>query len=105
MLKHVDSNEFGTEVLKNKKVVLVDFFATWCPPCKMLGPVLEKIASSRADFDIIKVNIDENQELAMQYQIEVVPTMVVFKDGKPVNKLVGLVSEDKIVDLMLNYVD
>jgi len=105
MLKHIDSNEFEKEVLENKKAVLVDFYASWCPPCKMLAPVLEKISSSRADFDIIKVNIDENQDLAMEYKIEVVPTMVVFKDGKPVNKLVGLVNENKIVDLMLNYVE
>ena len=105
MLKHIDSNEFEKEVLENKKAVLVDFYASWCPPCKMLAPVLEKISTSRADFDIIKVNIDENQDLAMEYKIEVVPTMVVFKDGKPVNKLVGLVNESKIVDLMLNYID
>jgi thioredoxin 1 len=105
MLKHIDSNEFENEVLKSKKAVLVDFYASWCPPCKMLAPVLEKISNSRADFDIIKVNIDENEDLAMEYKIEVVPTMVVFKEGKPVNKLVGLVDEDKIVDLMLNYVE
>jgi len=105
MLKHIDSNEFKREVLESKKAILVDFYATWCPPCKMLGPVLEKISNSRVDFDIMKVNIDENQELASKYKIEVVPTMVVFKDGKPVNKLVGLVDENEIVDLMLNYVE
>ncbi|MDD2377108.1 MAG: thioredoxin [Clostridia bacterium] len=105
MLKHIDSNEFLKEVLENKKAVLVDFYASWCPPCKMLAPILEKISTSRADFDIIKVNIDENQDLAMKYKIEVVPTMVVFKDGKSVNKMVGLVNESEIVNLMLNYID
>ena len=105
MLKHIDSNEFKKEVLESKKAILVDFYATWCPPCKMLAPVLEKISNSRADFDIMKVNIDENQDLAMKYKIEVVPTMVVFKDGKPVNKMVGLVNENEIVDLMLTYVE
>lgn len=105
MLKHIDSNEFKKVVLESKKAILVDFFATWCPPCKMLGPVLEKISNSRADFDIVKINIDENENLAREYKIEVVPTMVVFKDGKPVNKMVGLVAEEKIIDLMLNYVE
>lgn len=104
MLKHIDSNEFGIEVLENKKAVLVDFFATWCPPCKALAPVLEKISSSRADFDIVKVNIDDNQDLAMKYRIEVVPTMVVFVDGKPAGKLVGLVDENRIVNFMSEYI-
>jgi len=105
MLKHVNSNEFTKEVLENKKAILVDFYASWCPPCKMLAPILEKISTSRAEFDIAKVNIDENQDLAMEYKIEVVPTMLVFKNGKPVNKIVGLMEEKKIVDLMLNYAE
>lgn len=104
MLKHINNDEFNKEVLENKKAVLVDFYASWCPPCKMLAPVLEKISNSRADFDIIKVNIDENEDLAIKYRIEVVPTMVIFKDGKPVNQIVGLVDENKIVDLMANYI-
>lgn len=103
MLKHINSEEFNKEVLENERVVLVDFYATWCPPCKMLVPVLEKVASSRADFDVIKVNIDESQELANEYRIEVVPTMVIFKDGKPVDKIIGLVDERKIAEVMSNY--
>lgn len=105
MLKSIKSEEFNKEVIGNEKAVLVDFYATWCPPCKMLAPVLEKVASSRADFDVIKVNIDENQDLAMQYRVEVVPTMVVFKGGKPVDKIVGFTDESKIVDVMSNYID
>lgn len=105
MLKEIKSNEFKKEVLDSKKAVLVDFYASWCMPCKMLAPVLEKISNSRADFDIIKVNIDESIELANEYEIEVVPTMVVFKDGKPVNKLVGVVKENEIVDLMSDYIE
>jgi len=105
MLKHVDSKEFTKEVIENKKAVLVDFYASWCPPCKMLAPILERISTSRAEFDIAKVNIDENQDLALQYKIEVVPTMIVFKNGKPVNKIVGLMDEKKLIDLMLNYAE
>lgn len=101
MLKHLKSNEFEKEVIRSERVILVDFFATWCPPCKMLSPVLEKIASSRAEFDIAKVNIDEEQDLAVKYQIQAVPTMLVFKDGKPVDKLVGYVDEN----IILNTID
>ena len=69
MLKHVDENNFEEEVLNSKKAVLVDFFATWCGPCQMLGPVLERIGNSRADFDIAKVDVDQAQELAFKYGI------------------------------------
>lgn len=105
MLKEIKSNEFKKEVIDSEKAVLVDFYASWCMPCKMLAPVLEKISNSRANFNIIKVNIDESIELANEYEIEVVPTMVVFKDGKPVNKLVGVVKENEIVDLMSDYIE
>ena len=105
MLKHVDNNNFKNEVLENKKVVLVDFFASWCGPCNMLSPVLEKISNSRAEFDIAKINIDENQDLAIKYNVEVIPTMIVFKDGKPVEKTVGFLDENNIVDLMSKHID
>ncbi len=105
MLKHVNGEQFSKEVLESKKVVLVDFYASWCPPCKMLAPILDKISNSRADFDIIKVNIDENQDIAMEYKIEVVPTMVIFKDGIAIRKIVGLVQEKEIVELVSNYTE
>ena len=78
MLKHVNSKNFQEEVINSQRAVLVDFFATWCGPCQMLAPVLEKISSSRADFDIAKVDIDEAQDLAYKYGIQVVPTMVIL---------------------------
>jgi thioredoxin 1 len=87
---------FAKEVIESEKLVLVDFYATWCPPCKMLAPILEKISSSRADFDIIKVNIDENEDLAIKYRINVVPTMVVFKEGVPIKQIVGLLMKKKL---------
>lgn len=104
MLKHVSNEEFKKEVLENGKVVLVDFYASWCGPCKMLAPVLEKISTSRADFDIVKVNIDDSIGLATQYGIEVVPTMLVFKGGKPVDQLVGYADENEIVSLVSEYI-
>ena len=103
MLKHINKDEFENEILKADKAVLVDFFATWCGPCRSLGPVLEKISTSRIDFDIAKVDIDENQELAYQYGIEVVPTMVIFKNGAVVGRMEGYLDENAIVSEMSKY--
>lgn len=104
MIKHVNESNFSEEVLSKSKVVLVDFFATWCGPCQMLAPVLEKISSSRADFDIAKVDIDEAQDLAYKYGIQVVPTMVIFKDGKVMKKIEGYHDENEIASEMAEYV-
>ncbi len=105
MLKHVDENNFEEEVLNSKKAVLVDFFATWCGPCQMLGPVLERIGNSRADFDIAKIDVDQSQELAFKYGIEVVPTMLIFKNGQVMNTLEGFRSESEIVEEMAKYME
>lgn len=104
MLKHVNSRNFQKEVIDSKRAVLVDFFATWCGPCQMLSPVLEKISSSRADFDIAKVDIDEAQDLAYKYGIQVVPTMVIFKDRKVMKKIEGYHNENEIASEMAEYV-
>ncbi len=103
MIKILNSQDFQKEVIENKKVILVDFFATWCPPCQMLTPVLEKIADSRAGYEIVKVNIDENQELAIEYGIEVVPTMLIFESGVIKEELVGFIEEEKIIEKMSKY--
>lgn len=100
MVKSITSRDFSEEVLNQKGVVLVDFFATWCPPCKMLAPVLEKVSESRADFKIVKVNIDQNPDKASEYNVEVVPTLLVFKDGKLVKKSEGYIPEDEVVALL-----
>lgn len=104
MIKHINKNNFQDEVLNSKKPVLVDFFATWCGPCQMLSPVLEKISNSRAEIDIAKVDIDKSMELARQYNIEVVPTMIIFKDGKAVKQVQGFYSEDEIMSLIEQYI-
>ena len=100
MLKHVNQENFESEVLKSKTPILVDFFATWCGPCRMLGPVLDKISNSRAEFDIAKVDIDGARDLALKYGIEVVPTMIIFKDGKESEKLIGLRQKGQILDAL-----
>lgn len=105
MLKHINEDNFKTEVLEAEKVTLVDFFAIWCGPCQMLAPVLEKISNSRADFDIAKIDIDQLPDLAVEYGVEVVPTMVIFKNGKVMNKFEGFKSESEIVEEVSKYMD
>ena len=104
MLKHLNSKEFEQEVLNSNKAILVDFFATWCGPCQMLSPVLEKISTSRADFDIAKVDIDQSADLASKYQIEIVPTMLVFKNGNVVDRMEGYLDENTIASKMAKYI-
>ncbi len=87
----VGEGNFEQEVLQAKLPVLVDFFATWCGPCKMMAPVLDAFAEEFAGkMKFAKVDVDNSQALAMQFQITGVPTLVVFKDGKPVDTIVGL---------------
>lgn len=76
-------------------VHLVDFFADWCGPCKMLMPVLESVSEN---IDIIKVNVDEHQDLAVKYGVMSIPTLIVFKDGKPVNKMIGFRSKEQLLE-------
>ena len=104
MLKYSNNNSFQTDVLDNKKVVLVDFYADWCGPCKMIGPVLEAIALENQDFDIVKVNVDENEELSYKYQIQSIPTMIIFKEGNQVDKMIGLTTQANIVAKVKQYI-
>ncbi|HYP60266.1 MAG TPA: thioredoxin [Thermomicrobiales bacterium] len=86
----VTDETFEAEVIKAETPVLVDFWAPWCGPCKALGPVLSEIADERnAEIKVVKVNIDDNQEYAFKLGVMSIPTLVVFKDGQPIDKIVG----------------
>lgn len=99
MAKIINSNEFMENVENAKGVVVVDFFATWCGPCKMLGPVFEGVSSEMSDkAKFFKLDVDESDNVADKYGISAVPTMIIFKDGAPVEKLAGFMPKDNIVN-------
>ena len=97
MSKMITKDEFQKEVLESSEPVLVDFYADWCGPCKMLGPVMDEISK---DHKVFKVNTDDEEELAMEYGIMSIPCVIAFKDGKEINRSIGLVDKDTILDLI-----
>ncbi len=103
-MRTVNIEEFE-EITKGNKPVLVDFFATWCGPCKMLTPVLEQIqSSSNGEFEVVKVDVDESYELAKKFGIMSVPTMMIFKNGQEKEKMVGLRSKVAIEEAIKKYI-
>lgn len=97
MLKHIKSDEFKKEVLKSKDAVLVDFYADWCGPCQMLSPIMDEIAK---EYDVFKVNTDEEGDLAYEYGIMSIPCVIAFKDGKEVARSVGFTDKESILEML-----
>lgn len=99
----ITSEEFEEKVVKNKKFVILDFYANWCGPCKMLMPVLEEIDQDYEMVDILKVNIDQDEDLAKQFGVMSIPTLIFFKDGKDVEKTVGYRQKSQIEEIIKKY--
>ncbi len=98
-LLHVTKQTFEKEVLNSEKPVLVDFFATWCGPCRMVGPILEEIAEEREDIKIVKIDVDQEPELAAQYGVSSIPTLFVIENGQVKNQALGALPKAKILNL------
>jgi thioredoxin 1 len=95
-LPEVTDNTFQAEVLESDQPVLVDFWAPWCGPCRVVGPVLEEIQAERDDLRIVKLNTDENPETAAAFQVLSIPTMILFKAGEPAKKIIGAYPKRKL---------
>lgn len=96
--KKIDSSNFKSDVLEASKPVVVDFWAEWCGPCKMIAPSLEEISNEMDTVDIVKVNIDENPDIAAQFGVRSIPTLMLFKNGAPASVQVGAAAKSKLVD-------
>lgn len=97
---HISKENFENEVLKSEKPVLLDFFADWCGPCKMVSPVIEEIAGERPDIKVCKINVDEEQELAAAFQVMSIPTLMVMKEGKIASHSVGAANKKQILSMI-----
>ena len=100
MLKKLNTQNFDNEVLNNNGVALVDFYADWCGPCKMVAPIVNEIANERSDITVGKVNVDENNSLAIKYGVVSIPTLIVFKDGKEQTRIVGYRPKEDILAIL-----
>ena len=100
MIYHVNKENFERAVLKSPVPVLVDFFATWCGPCRMLGPVISEIANEHPEIKVCKVNVDEEMDLARAFNITSIPMVAVIKDGKIVETSVGFRPKEQIIEML-----
>lgn len=96
----ITSENFEKEVLQSDKKVLIDFYADWCGPCKMLSPIIEEVSGEETNVKFVKLNIDEAEDIAIEYQVMSIPTLVVIENGKEVNRSVGLIDKEQVKDLI-----
>ncbi len=99
-IREITSADFEALVLKADRPVLVDFNATWCGPCRMLKPILDEVAAERPDVDVFGVDVDENMDLAEEYEVFSIPCMVLFKGGREIDRSVGLVPKDAVLGML-----
>ena len=102
MVEKIYSEDFTSKVIKSPNTILVDFFADWCGPCKMLAPVLDELSTSNPEIDFYKINVDENQDIANAFEISSIPCLIIFKDGEEVDRAVGFKSKQQLQEILNN---
>ncbi len=102
MALEVTDKNFEDEVLKNNQPVLVDFWAPWCGPCQMMAPIVEEVSKESKNAKVVKVNVDENQKTAQEYNIMSIPTLVIFKDGAIAKQIIGVQSKEVLLEELKN---
>lgn len=102
-LQHLNTSNFDSTLQSNSSIIVIDFFATWCGPCKILTPILEQAADNCPEINFYKVDIDEDPSLAERYQIMTVPTLLFFKGDQMVDKSIGVISEDQIKSIIARH--
>ena len=100
MITNITKENFEAEVLKSEKPVLVDFWATWCGPCKMIGPVIEEIANDHPEIKVCKINVDEEGELSIKHGVMSIPTLMIFKNGEIAQTAIGYRPKEEIEELL-----
>ena len=98
----ITKENFNQEVLQSEKPILVDFWASWCGPCRMLSPVMDRVADSQSEVKVGKINVDEQPDLAQQFRVMTIPTLILFKNGQPVKQSVGVQAEAAIMNMIKN---
>ncbi len=96
---HADSQKLN-ELISENDVVFVDFYANWCGPCKMLAPSIEKLADEHPEVKVVKIDVDQEQALAMQYQVQSIPTLITFKNGQPVSRQLGFIPYEALEEMI-----
>ncbi len=100
MVDKIYQEEFVEKVINSPNIVVVDFFADWCGPCKMLSPILEKLSTVNSDFDFYKINIDENPAISDEFEVQSIPNIVIFKNGQAVDRSIGFKSEQQLQEII-----
>ena len=99
-IKIINSQNFKNEISEQSGVAVVDFYADWCGPCQMLAPIMKEIAEERKDITVGKINVDESPELAMQFNITSIPAVIIFKDGKETDRIIGYRPKEEILNIL-----